>query len=178
MKHGADCWRSFIIPVGVILELNNKHYVTLMQWASVVMMAEVVNVLGPGGTVFWKFLGPSKSALVIRPIYNFDFKLVPAQWLSPKMFAFWNGKEMPESWADAGLARQTGKPEKFLIAAAKAAFWDVPIKSVQKLMQQQYNLTLSDSDCDILAGAISHILKCSDTDLAKCLELRCSCKHK
>ena len=84
---------------------------------------------------------------------------------------------MPESWADAGLARQTGKPEKFLIAAAKAAFWDVPIKSVQKLMQQQYNLTLSDSDCDILAGAISHILKCSDTDLAKYLELRCLCKH-
>ena len=52
MKHGADCWRSFIIPVGVILELNNRHYVTLIQWASVVMMAEVINVLGPGDTVF------------------------------------------------------------------------------------------------------------------------------
>lgn len=72
MKHGADCWRSFIIPVGVILELNHKHCVTLLQWASVVMMAEVVNVLGPDGTTrFWKFLGPSKSALVIRPNLQF-----------------------------------------------------------------------------------------------------------
>ena len=84
---------------------------------------------------------------------------------------------MPESWADAGLARQTGKPEKFLHAAAKAAFWDVPPKSVQKLMKQQYNLTLNGSDSDILAGVISHILKCSDTDLAKYLEQRCLCTH-
>ena len=178
MKHGADCWRSFIIPVGVILQLDNKHYVTLLQWASVVMMAEVDKVVGPGDTtVFWKFLGASKSALVIRPIYNFEFKLVPAEWLSPKMFAFWNGKELPESWADAGLARQTGPPEKFLHGAAKAAFWDVPPKSVQKLMKQQYNINLNGSDCDILAGAIYHILKCSDIDLAKYLELRCLCKH-
>ena len=81
MKRGADCWRSFRIPVGVILQLDNKHYVTLLQWASVVMMAEVDKVAGPGDTtVLWKFLGASKSALVIRPVYNFEFKLVPAEW--------------------------------------------------------------------------------------------------
>ena len=50
MKHGADCRRSFIIPVGVILQLDNKHYVTLLQWASVVMMSEVDKVVGPNDT--------------------------------------------------------------------------------------------------------------------------------
>ena len=73
---------------------------------------------------------------------------------------------------------QADRPaRKVLTAAAKAACWQVPPTSVNKFMKQHCSITVSGSECDIVAGALLHILKCSDIDLAKYLELRSLHKH-
>ena len=80
---------------------------------------------------------------------------------------------MPESWAEMPVCKETGPVVPFLTGAAGAAFWSLPIASVKRLGKEQYKLNLTGSDVDVLADLITHILKCSDLELAQILEKRC-----
>ena len=85
---------------------------------------------------------------------------------------------MPDTWHEMPVCKETGPAVPFLEDAAGEAFWSVPISSIKRLGKEQYKLTLSETDVDMLSSLIVHILKCDDLQLATILEKRCVVHNK
>ena len=81
---------------------------------------------------------------------------------------------MPDTWREMPVCKETGPAVPFLECAAGECFWSVPISSTKRLGKEQYKLTLSGTDVDMLSSISVHILKCDDLQLAKILEKRCA----
>ena len=170
LKAGPDCWKSFIFPPAILVQLSGVHYFTLFAWGSVVLFIKAEHCPAPNGVKCWKCCKAFTHNILVQPVHDFkQVQYVPMEWLSPFTSCVTMGGVLPESWAEMPVCKETGPVVPFLTGAAGEAFWSLPIASVKRLGKEQYKLNLTGSDVDVLADLITHILKCSDLELAKIL---------
>ena len=176
LNHGADTWRAFAVPPGLLIDIGGSVYFSLLQWATVVLLIRAEHTIANDGKSLWRFKEVGPDTVVVRPIYTFDdMKLLPVQWLSPKALSICLG-HIPAVWGQQYVCRQYSTALPFLQGAAKACFWQLPIKALKKLAKDEYKLQLAGSEVDSLVQLISHVLPgIKDDDMAKILELRYSC---
>ena len=174
LKAGPGCWKSFIFPPAILVQLSGVHYSTTCSWGSAVLFLKAVHCHAPSGVTCWKCAKAFTHNVLVMPVHDFnEVQYVPMEWLSPFTACGVMGGGLPESWVEMPVCKETGPAVPFLRGAAGEAFWSLPISSVKRLGKEMYKLNLTGADVDVLADLINHILKCSDLELAQILEKRC-----
>ena len=85
MEKGVDCWRSFAISPGLLLDIGGTVCFSLLQWSSVVVLLDAVPCEPlPNLEKLWKFADVSSDLLTVRSVYTVgDTKLLFIVLLPP-----------------------------------------------------------------------------------------------
>ena len=98
LNHGVDCWRCFVVPAGLLLDIGGTVFVSVLQWSNVVLSIQAEHTTANDGKTLWKFTEVCKDTVVVRPIYSFDdIQILPMHWLSLKALSICIG-QLPTSW--------------------------------------------------------------------------------